>query len=225
VCGTPMICHVVRTLHMSPHVGKIVILSQEVEHLRPAVDAAGGAILVESQNSISLSIKAQAEALGFSAPLLVTTADHPLLTVEMIDEFVRNVDGDLAVAMVERRTMLKQFPDAQRTWLRFSDGAWSGANLFALLTPKSSLALDLWADAEQDRKKAWRLFLHFGLLLAVCALTRTIGLKQAMAKAGKRLGLDAKLVPMSDPVAAIDVDKLSDHVLAENIMMERAARQ
>ena len=50
---------------------------------------------MESQNSISRSIKAQAETLGFSAPLLVTTADHPLLTVEMIDEFVRNADGDI----------------------------------------------------------------------------------------------------------------------------------
>jgi GTP:adenosylcobinamide-phosphate guanylyltransferase len=219
-----MIYHVVRTLHVSPHIGKIVILSQEIEHLRPAVDAAGGAILVESQNSISLSIKAQAETLGFSAPLLVTTADHPLLTVEMIDEFIRNADGDLAVAMVERQYMLKKFPDAQRTWLRFSDGAWSGANLFGLMSQKSSLALDLWADAEQDRKKAWRLFLHFGLLLAARALTRTIGLNQAMAKAGKRLGLKAKLVSLTDPVAAIDVDKLSDHVLAENIMAERAAQ-
>jgi GTP:adenosylcobinamide-phosphate guanylyltransferase len=219
-----MIYHVVRTLHVSPHIGKIVILSQEIEHLRPAVDAAGGAILVESQNSISLSIKAQAETLGFSAPLLVTTADHPLLTVEMIDEFIRNADGDLAVAMVERQNMLKKFPDAQRTWLRFSDGAWSGANLFGLMSQKSSLALDLWVDAEQDRKKAWRLFLHFGLLLAARALTRTIGLNQAMAKAGKRLGLKAKLVSLTDPVAAIDVDKLSDHVLAENIMAERAAQ-
>jgi hypothetical protein len=154
----------------------------------------------------------------------VTTADHPLLTVEMIDEFVRRADGDLAVAMVERQTMLKQFPNAQRTWLRFSDGAWSGANLFALMTQKSSLALDLWAEAEQDRKKAWRLFLHFGLLLAIRALTRTIGLHQAMAKAGKRLGLDARLVPMSDPVAAIDVDKRSDHVLAEKILAERQTR-
>jgi GTP:adenosylcobinamide-phosphate guanylyltransferase len=224
VCAAPMIYHVVRTLHVSPHIGKIVILSQEIEHLRPAVDAAGGAILVESQNSISLSIKAQAETLGFSAPLLVTTADHPLLTVEMIDEFIRNADGDLAVAMVERQNMLKKFPDAQRTWLRFSDGAWSGANLFGLMSQKSSLALDLWADAEQDRKKAWRLFLHFGLLLAARALTRTIGLNQAMAKAGKRLGLKAKLVSLTDPVAAIDVDKLSDHVLAENIMAERAAQ-
>lgn len=224
VRGEPMICHVVRTLHLSPHIGKIVILSQDVEHLRSAVDAAGGAILVESQNSISLSIKAQAETLGFSSPLLVTTADHPLLTVEMIDEFVRNAGGDLAVAMVERQTMLKQFPDAQRTWLRFSDGAWSGANLFALMTQKSLFALDLWADAEQDRKKAWRLFLHFGLRLAMRALTRTIGLHQAIERAGKRLGLDARLVPMSDPVAAIDVDKLSDHLLAEKILKAREAR-
>jgi GTP:adenosylcobinamide-phosphate guanylyltransferase len=224
VRGEPMICHVVRTLHMSPHIGTIIILSQDAEHLRSAVDAAGGAILVESQNSISLSIKAQAETLGFSSPLLVTTADHPLLTVEMIDEFVRHADGDVAVAMVERQTMLKQFPDAQRTWLRFSDGAWSGANLFALMTQKSSFALELWADAEQDRKKAWRLFLHFGLFLAIRALTRTIGLRQAMERAGKRLGLDAQLVSMSDPVAAIDVDKLSDHVLAEKILTERAAQ-
>jgi GTP:adenosylcobinamide-phosphate guanylyltransferase len=224
VRGEPMICHVVRTLHMSPHIGTIIILSQDAEHLRSAVDAAGGAVLVESQNSISLSIKAQAETLGFSSPLLVTTADHPLLTVEMIDEFVCHADGDVAVAMVERQTMLKQFPDAQRTWLRFSDGAWSGANLFALMTQKSSFALELWADAEQDRKKAWRLFLHFGLFLAIRALTRTIGLHQAMEMAGKRLGLDAQFVPMSDPVAAIDVDKLSDHVLAEKILTERAAQ-
>ena len=223
VCGEPMIGHVVRTLHLSPHIDKVVILSQDIEHLRLAVDAAGGAILVESQNSISLSIKAQAETLGFSSPLLVTTADHPMLTVEMIDEFVRHADGDVAVGMVERQNMLKRFPDAQRTWLRFSDGAWSGANLFALMTQKSSFALALWADAEQDRKKAWRLFLHFGLLLAVRALTRTIGLHQAMEQAGKRLGLDAKLVPMSDPVAAIDVDKLSDHIQAEKIMTEREA--
>jgi len=224
VRGEPMICHVVRTLHMSPHIGTIIILSQDAEHLRSAVDAAGGAVLVESQNSISLSIKAQAETLGFSSPLLVTTADHPLLTVEMIDEFVRHADGDVAVAMVERQTMLKQFPDARRTWLRFSDGAWSGANLFALMTQKSSFALELWADAEQDRKKAWRLFLHFGLFLAIRALTRTIGLHQAMERAGKRLGLDAQLVSMSDPVAAIDVDKLSDHVLAEKILTGRAGQ-
>lgn len=223
VCGQPMISHVLRTLHKSPHIGKIIVLSQDVESLRAATDAAGGATMVESHIGISLSIQKQVSELGFSSPVLVTTADHPLLTVEMIDEFLRKAGGDVAVAMVERKTMLAQFPDANRTWLRFSDGAWSGANLFALMSVKSVFALQLWADAEQDRKKAWRLFLHFGLRLATRALTRTIGLHKALEVAGKRLGLVAQLVPMSDPVAAIDVDKLSDHVLAESILMDREA--
>jgi len=39
-----------------------------------------------------------------------------------------------------------------------------------------------------------------------------------------QVGLDAKLVAMSDPVAAIDVDKLSDHRLAEKILAEREAQ-
>jgi GTP:adenosylcobinamide-phosphate guanylyltransferase len=221
VRGEPMVSHVVRTLRASPLIGEIIVLCQEPDALRPAVDAAGGATLVESLSSISLSIKRQVDVLGFSSPILVTTADHPLLTVDMIAEFLGKADGDVAIAMVERKTMLAQFPDAKRTWLRFSDGAWSGANLFALMSPKSAFALDLWAEAEQDRKKAWRLFMHFGVRLALRALTRTIGLRQALTIAGKRLGLLATLVPMSDPIAAIDVDKVSDHILAEQILIDR----
>lgn len=221
--GKPMISHVVRTLHSSPHIGTIIVMSQDIEGLRPAVDAAGGAELVESHSNISLSIKKQVDKTGFSSPVLVTTADHPLLTLQMIDEFLTNAAGDVAVAMVERKAMLRQFPDAKRTWLRFSDGAWSGANLFALMSLKSVFALDLWAEAEQDRKKSWRLFMHFGVRLASRALTRTIGLRTALGVAGKRLGLEAQLVSMSDPVAAIDVDKVADHILAEQILAERQA--
>lgn len=222
--GEPMLTRVVRTLGSSPHIGEIIVLAQDIGALQSAVDAGGGATLVESADGISLSIKKQVEASGFASPVLVTTADHPLLTVEMIDQFLREASGDLAVAMVEQKVMLAQFPDAKRTWLRFSDGAWSGANLFALMTAKSVAALDLWAQAEQDRKKAWRLFLHFGFPLAFRAITRTIGLSAALDRAGKRLGLEARLVPMSDPVAAIDVDKVADHKLAEEILAQRTGR-
>lgn len=219
--GEPMLTRVVRTLHNSPHIGDIMVLGQDIGALQAAVDAGGGATLVQSSDGISLSIKKQVEAMGLASPVLVTTADHPLLTTEMIGEFLQKASGDVAVAMVERQVMLAQFPDAKRTWLRFSDGAWSGANLFALMSPRSMAALDLWAEAEQDRKKVWKLFLHFGFWLAFRAFTRTIGLHSALYKAGKRLGLDARLVAMSDPVAAIDVDKVSDHILAEKILARR----
>jgi GTP:adenosylcobinamide-phosphate guanylyltransferase len=216
-----MLTRVIRTLRGSALIGNIVVLGQDVSSLQAAVDAGGGAMLAQSGDGISLSILKQVEAMGFATPILVTTADHPLLTTGMIEEFLNEASGDVAVAMVERQVMLAQFPDAKRTWLRFSDGAWSGANLFALMSPRSKAALDLWAEAERDRKKAWKLFLHFGFWLAFRAITRTIGLNEALEKAGKRLGLEAKLVAMSDPVAAIDVDKVSDHILAEKILAQR----
>jgi len=130
--------------------------------------------------------------------------------------------ADVSVAMVEKQVMLAEYPDTRRTWLRFRDGHWSGANLFALQTQRAQAALTLWSAAEQDRKKAWKLFLHFGPMLAVRALTRTIGLADALARAGQRLGLSARLIAMPMAEAAIDVDKPADHLLAETILARRS---
>jgi GTP:adenosylcobinamide-phosphate guanylyltransferase len=225
VGGVPMVTRVVETLNACPSIARIVVLTQQPERLIDAVAAGGGAHFSVSSAGISASIAAIAGGDSAPYPVLVTTADHPLLTPEFVEAFLaRAGDGDLSIGMVERATMLAAYPDNHRTWLKFADGHWSGANLFALRTPRVSAALALWAEAEQDRKKAWKLFLHFGPWLALRALTRTIGLAAALAQAGIRLGLDARLVPLDDAEAAIDVDKPSDHALAEAILARRAIR-
>lgn len=223
VGGEAMLSRVVRTLHGSSAISRIVVLSQRPDVMADAVAAGGGADASLSGGAgIATSIRAIAGTDAAPWPLFVTTADHPLLTAAMVDQFLRDAAGaDLAVGMVERRTMLAHFPDAKRTWLRFADGAWSGANLFALASSAATPALDLWAEAEGDRKKPWKLFMHFGPLLALRAITRTIGLAQALARAGHRMGLSARLVPIDDPVAAIDVDKPFDHAQAEAILAAR----
>jgi GTP:adenosylcobinamide-phosphate guanylyltransferase len=220
--GEAMITHVVRTLHQVPEIGTILVLAQDPTRLEAAVVAGGGARFSTSAPGISASIKAVAGTSAAPWPLLVTTADHPLLTPAMIRDFLSATGAeDLSVGVVEKKVMLAQFPDAKRTWLKFRDGHWSGANLFAMTSPKVGAALDLWAAAEQDRKQVWKLFMHFGPWLALRALTRTIGLSAALEKAGHRLGLAVKLVPMGDPVAAIDVDKPEDHLLASAILEAR----
>jgi GTP:adenosylcobinamide-phosphate guanylyltransferase len=222
IVGEPMISHVIRTLHNAPSVARILVLAQDPDRLSAAVAAGGGAHFSQSSTGISASIKAVAGTSAAPWPILVTTADHPLLTPDMVETFLtESSNADLSVALVEKQAMLAQFPDAKRTWLKFRDGHWSGANLFALRNDRVSPALDLWAAAEQDRKQAWKLFLHFGPWLALRAITRTIGLGAALEKAGQRLGLGVKLVSMGDPVAAIDVDKPEDHVLASAILKAR----
>lgn len=221
LAGEAMLTHVLRAVHACADIGDVIVLGQQPDMLAGAVAAGGGAQMRQSGAGISASLKALADTKEVPWPWIVTTADHPLLTAEMLHAFLAQADGDLSVGMVEKAAMLAQFPGSQRTWLRFADGHWSGANLFAFRSDNVRAAFDLWAAAEQDRKVAWKLFLHFGPWLAVRAITRTIGLRRAFEKAGRRLRLSARLIAMPDPVAAIDIDKLADHALAEAIFASR----
>ena len=222
VAGQPMLARVLETLRHTPDIARIVVLAQD-RRVLDGIDAEG-IVFAASTQGISSSIRAVAGGTDAPWPLLVTTADHPLLTPEIVAGFLSRAGVcDLAVGMVDSATLFAAYPDNRRTWLKFRDGWWSGANLFALGGPATVRALDLWAGAEQDRKQAWKLFLHFGPVLALRALTRTIGLSDALARAGKRLGLSARLVPLPFAEAAIDVDKPADHALAEEILRARAS--
>ena len=228
VAGEAMLSRVARTLLASPDIARVVVLAQDPQALTARPDTAWLAkelrvTCLTSQASISLSVSAAAGSVGAPWPVLVTTADHPLLTPAMVATFVAGVGGaDVAVGMVEQRKLLAAYPDNVRTWIKLRGGAWSGANLFALTSDKARAALDLWATVETDRKKVAKLFAAFGPLLALRAATRTISMDSALKAAGHRLGLAATLVPLEFAEAAIDVDKPSDHALAEAILRARA---
>jgi len=59
-------------------------------------------------------------------------------------------------------------------------------------------------------------------MLLIRALTRTISLDGAIARAGARLGLVARPVVLDDARAAVDVDKPDDHALATAVLEGRA---
>jgi GTP:adenosylcobinamide-phosphate guanylyltransferase len=222
IAGKPMLQHVLETLKQVPAIGPLTVLTQEPSVLQDAIRASGGATIVTSTAGISESVRSVAGEGDAPWPVLVTTADHPLLTVDIVEDMLAHCDAcDIAIGMVERQVMMAAYPDNKRTWLKFRDGQWSGANLFALNGPAARRAIDLWVEAEKDRKTAWKLFLHFGPWLAFRALTRTITLEQALAKAGERLGIRVRLVPLANAEAAIDVDKPSDHALVEDIFRRR----
>jgi CTP:molybdopterin cytidylyltransferase MocA len=222
VDGIAMVTRVATTLLSVPHIERVIVMAQDPAALLPALPSDPRLTVTISNAGISTSVRAVAGSETAPWPVFVTTADHPLLTREMIEVFLAGAgESDLAIGMVERDVILSAYPENKRTWLRFSDGHWSGANLFALRTASTHAALDLWAEAEQDRKKAWKLFLHFGPWLALRAITRTIGLAKGLERAGKRFGFSAKLVPLPFAEAAIDVDKVTDHQQVEQILREQ----
>lgn len=229
VNGKPMWTWVVKTLLATPRIGKIVILAQDRSMVSGqssgALIDAERVIFAESVGGIARSISRVIGKPPLNWPVLITTADHPLLSIDMINQFIDGIGGsDLAVAAVERRSVVQRYPLSKRTWLKFRGGAFSGANLFALRGPATFEALELWAKAEQDRKQAIKLFWHFGPVLALRAIARTISFPAALHTAGRKLGVNATLVLLPQAEAAIDVDKLSDHIQVETILRERTGK-
>lgn len=227
VAGRPMLLHVVDALRASPHIGQIRIMAQNSAALSrdPALAALAhdaGIAFVDSGAGISTSLAALVS--GHDGPLLVTTADHVLLTPTMIADFVEASRGsDVAVAMVAQATLVARFPQSRRTWLKFRGGWWSGANLFRFGGRQVLPLLDFWSRIEQDRKKGLRIVAAFGPALLIAALLRLITIQQGVQRAARRFGLrDARVVAMDQAEACIDADKPDDIILIETIL---AARQ
>lgn len=223
IAGRPMLAHVLGTLSGHAAIGRVIVLAQEPGALAAdaAVQAAIGAATVEFRRSgdgISRSVGALMDDAA-PYPVLLTTADNVLLSPAMVDHFVAEAGGaDLAVAMVERRVLLARYPESRRTWLKFRDGWWSGANLFWLGSARARPVVALWEDVERDRKKGWKVLAAFGPWLLAGALLRLLSLRGGVARVGRRFRLDARLVAMPQAEACIDADKPVDVALIERIL-------
>lgn len=219
VGGAPMIARPVAALLACTEVAQVIVLSQTPELLTPALPDDPRVRQAPSGLSIAATLEALCRDPDTRWPLLVTTADHALLTPDMVRQFVAEATGaDLAIGAVEERGLMARLPDTKRTWLRFRGGAYSGANLFALAGPQVLPAIALWRGVEQDRKTGWRVIAALGWPVLVGAVLRLRSGQATAAAIGRRLGLIVRLVEMADPLAAVDIDKPDDHRLVEAIL-------
>lgn len=222
VAGEPMVRRPVRALLASEMVGRIVVLSQAPDSIAPVLPEDPRIEVRDSRGTIAETMLDIIES-GVDWPLLVTTADHALLDAATVDEFGHRAQGaDLAVGVVDQRSLMKRLPQSKRTWLKFRGGAYTGANLFALAGPNVRPAIQLWRSVEQDRKKGWRLIALLGPVVLAGAALRLLTIDAVLARLGRKLGLSVTAVRLSNPLAGVDVDKVEDHALVEAIVAGRA---
>jgi GTP:adenosylcobinamide-phosphate guanylyltransferase len=223
VAGEPMVLRPLRALLASRAVSEIVVLTQDPEDLRPVLPNDPKVSLRASQGTIAATIAKLIADHSLDFPVLVTTADHALLDPAMIAEFTsKSAGADLAIGVVERRPLTVRFPEAKRTWLSFRGGSYSGANLFAFGSRRVLPAIEQWRSVEQERKKGWRVLAAIGPALLLGAVLRLRTLQQSVEAVGRKLGLSIRAVEMSNPLAAVDVDKVEDHELVEAILAGKA---
>lgn len=229
VGGLPMLARVLRTLDAAGPVAGVAVSAADPALPAEAARAAGRLRLepafLPSEASPSLSVARALAALADRLPLLLTTADHPLLTPAMVERFCEAVPpgADLAVGLARRSVIEAAYPETRRTYYRFAGDGYSGCNLFALMTPRARAAIDFWARVERERKRPWRLAALIGPGALLRYALGRLPLEAALAHLSRRVGATVKAVDMPFAEAAIDVDKPADLRLAEAILARRAA--
>jgi GTP:adenosylcobinamide-phosphate guanylyltransferase len=212
-----MILRVIEALRASGRIGQIAISIESATALASIADELGDVLILKAAAGPSQSVGEALAKLG--TPLLVTTADHALLRPEWVCQFIDDQPAgtDVSIGVARRETILAALPDTRRTYLKFSDGAVSGCNLFYLRTPESRRAIALWQKIEALRKQPVRMVSAFGIWPLLRFITGTLTKTAALRHIGRKTSLKVGAVEMQDGLAAVDVDKPQDLELVERI--------
>jgi GTP:adenosylcobinamide-phosphate guanylyltransferase len=141
--------------------------------------------------------------------ILLASSDIPSVTAEIIDWRVRGAlpfKGDIDYAVVDRKTMDKRFPGAQRSYVRLRDYELCGGDLnivrVALIQQER-----LWHRIIEARKNAVKQASLVGFDLLFLYLTRRLTLKEAEKRASRKLGLQGRACLSPYAELAMDMDK------------------
>jgi GTP:adenosylcobinamide-phosphate guanylyltransferase len=189
--------------------------------------ASGKVRWVENESSPSLSAQAALNVLPDDRWVLVTTADHALLTPQMIDYFCTEAAAtgcDVVAGLARADLVAAAFPRSRRTVTRLRDGAYCGCNLFALLTPRARQAAAFWRGLEEQRKHPLKIVRALGFGAVVRYLLGRLTLDEGLARLSALMGARAGMVWMPHAEAAVDVDSVEDWRLAEKCLASRQSR-
>lgn len=215
VAGVPMLDRVVTALKKSDVAKYLYVSGYSESDLKETPNGEGPA------DSVRLALEEIDQY-----PCLVTTCDHALLTPEMISIFVAGAEAtgaDICVGLASEEVIKPVYPETRRTYLRFSDIAVSGCNLFYIANVEGLKAIVFWQTVQHLRKNPLKMARKTGVWIGVKFALGRLSLNGAFEYAAKRIGITAApvLIPIAE--AAIDVDKPSDLELVETIIMARSA--
>ena len=229
--GIPMVFRVVNALDASEEVDAINLCGppESIVNQTPVLGdliASGKVNWFKNQATPSTSAYQVLQSLPDEVPVILTTADHALLSARIVDHFccqAKNTGCDVVIGIARHTEVTKAYPQTRRTATRLADGAYCGCNLFAFLTPRARQAADFWRQVESQRKNPLRVIRVLGWIAVLRYLIGRLSLTEALDRISNRLGFKAGAVIMPFAQAAIDVDSVKDWELVEKIIAEEQA--
>ena len=232
--GRPMLAWVIETLLDTPEINQVLV-SIENPALLDAVAgfetarSSGRLKAVQAADNLFDSVQGALEGEpgeGSACPALITTADNPLLTREMVTHFLRGVHesgAEAAIAMTRAEVLRAKYPNGQRRFYDFTNGQFSNCNLYAIRTSRAIAAAEAFRHGGQFRKKAGRILKAFGPLTFMLYFLRALSLDAMGERLSRGFGVRIRFVIMPFAEACIDVDNERTLKVARQIMETRIA--
>lgn len=163
VGGTPMVIRVIDALANCDLVSTIILcgppesLHEHCPELKRRISS-GLVKWIPNLDSPSRSAESAINSISSDIPVLLTTADHALLTTSIVQHFLQasvKVKCDATVGTITEQDLAAAFPGSRRTIIRLRDGGFRGCNLYTF-NPKGRSLVGFWQQVENLRKKPWK---------------------------------------------------------------------
>ena len=230
--GTPMIIRVLDALEGSGMVKAIVVCGPPASVLPDCPELekrirCGRVLWVPNLDSPSRSANSGLAQIDQDSPVLLTTADHALLTPSIVRYFLSKsqaAGSDATVGVVKHEDVAAAFPGVKRTVIRLRDGGVCGCNLYAFLNPRGRGLVSFWQRAEDLRKRPWLLIGQvFGIMTVLSYLLGLLTIDKGLKTVAAKTGILVRPVFLPYPQAGVDVDKVEDMLLVESVLAGEAS--
>jgi len=211
IAGKPMVTFVAKALAESHRVHRILVIGPVAELKECTFPP--NTYIKEGGTTIIETIRLGMAALGHSQPVLVATADIPLLTAAAVDDFIvkcSQVAADLYYPIVPKEVNERYYPGCKRTYVRFKEGTFTGGNLFLVNPAIVDQCMGIASRIIDNRKKPLKLCHILGWSYVARFFLGSLRLKDVEQRVGELLGVVGAVVQSPYPELGIDVDKPSD---------------
>jgi GTP:adenosylcobinamide-phosphate guanylyltransferase len=210
--GRPMVDYVVTALIGHPRIRHVRVMG-------PEAVPRSGVEYIAPEDALWDNLAQGLADLPDDDPVLVATADIPLVTTPIVDRFLTAApDREVVYPVVARTVTERRFPGVRRTYFRLREGAFTGGNVFLVRPGAVRRAQNYARQLLAHRKQPWRLAGDIGLGVLIRFLLQRLSLKDAERTAGRLLKIDGSALVFGDPEVGVDVDKPSDLALVTRIL-------
>jgi molybdopterin-guanine dinucleotide biosynthesis protein A len=206
--GKPMAYHVLRALKQSESVSFISYVGQA----DPSFSSLADALLPPGESmAATLALGAGAALAKYpEQPLLILSADVPWLTPNSVDNLVQKTPVvDLIYPIISKEVSEKQFPHQKRTYVKISDGQFTGGNVIIVSVKMLPKLLSVLNQLHAARKNPLGLARLFGFDIIVKLLLGRVTIAELEQRAKTILKADLKAWISDDASLGADVDKAS----------------